>query len=80
MSPTIRQEIVSYQHTCLRCQHSWWSWAPAPKSCAKCKSKYWNLERTRAPYPSPGAIRQRAWRKRKKAAERAAKRAARGLP
>lgn len=65
MSPTTKALVEAYHHTCLRCGHDWWTFTPAPKSCAKCKSKQWDKERARKAYATKGAMRQRRWRKRK---------------
>ncbi len=33
---------------CLRCQHTWYPRSPKkPTLCPSCKSKYWNIERTK---------------------------------
>ncbi len=44
MSPT--REIKAIECRCSRCGHKWLS-RTAPKSCARCKSKYWNRKRER---------------------------------
>jgi len=48
-------KVTVWSNTCERCRHSWESTgAAAPKACARCKSRYWNVPRgtlTRGPKP-----------------------------
>lgn len=37
----------TFKHTCNRCSKSWTSGNVKPKTCAKCRSPYWNKERQR---------------------------------
>lgn len=78
MSPTREATVLAYEHTCRRCAHTWWTFTPAPKSCAKCKSKQWDKERERAPRRDKRALRNERYRKAQKAKARAAKKAEEG--
>lgn len=33
-------------HYCCRCNHEWPSKLESPKTCAKCRSPYWNVPKT----------------------------------
>jgi hypothetical protein len=40
------EHVVLRQHTCLRCQYTWWPRRPTkPLRCPECKSPYWDRPR-----------------------------------
>jgi predicted Zn-ribbon and HTH transcriptional regulator len=48
--------ITVWGYHCLRCGYEWVpKRAEAPRVCARCKSPYWDRERTRARRPPEGA-------------------------
>ena len=41
------EEKDRYYHKCNRCKYEWISKKKKPKTCAKCRSPYWNKKRVR---------------------------------
>lgn len=49
------KQITIFLYTCKRCNHKWWPrvlggeepYFIGPNSCPKCKSPYWDKERSR---------------------------------
>lgn len=76
MSPYARHTVEALHCACLRCGYEWWSFT-LPKSCAGCKSKLWDTERTRKPKRDKRAMRNARYRATLKRKAREAKRAAR---
>ena len=53
-------EKIYLELTCERCGYHWHNWrGKAPKSCARCKSKYWNEPRVYSGKYVPATICQR---------------------
>ena len=42
--PSIK--VSSYEHSCTRCLKSWRSDLERPRNCPKCKSPYWDKQRS----------------------------------
>lgn len=50
MGARARGKITAWECRCNRCSHTWTSKGRKPPGrCANCKSRYWNVARTRAP-------------------------------
>lgn len=48
--------LTIYEHNCNRCRQTFTSRLRNPEACGKCRSRYWNKPRVRAPKTPKKAI------------------------
>jgi len=52
MNPPMRNNNLKLDTVCKRCQNVWGSRVAVPLACPRCKSRYWNIEKSVLP-PKP---------------------------